>query len=451
MKKILALVLALVMVLAVATAFAGTITVDNVKNGETYHAYKLLNYTKNGNAWSYYLTPAQYTSFGSVLEGIGFEFTASSDGTIYTLNETDMTADQITAALKNADLTNALQHVSKTASADGALTFDDNLEVGYWYVTSSLGALTSLQSYDEQALVVEKNTIPSEDKKQSATEGSGYTDNTLDFNIGDTVYYQVEITDGKGTDSAITLTDTMTDGLTYNDDAKVYFNNVEVTAGDDTFSVNHNSPASGFTIVFTAEYVEGLAENDVVTVKYSAVINENAVINSDANTNTATLEYEQQTQTDSVKLKTYDFIVYKTDGTNFLNGAEFKLYDAATGGNQILIADDGEGEYHKDDTADTTVTIDINSETGCHVRGLKPGTYYLEEVVVPAGYNKLAEREEVVITATQTTAVGVTVVNNTGTQLPSTGGIGTTIFYIVGGILLIGAAVILVARRKAHD
>ena len=113
MKKLISLVLALALVLAVATAFAGTITVDNVKNGETYHAYKLLNYTNSGNAWSYYLTADEYASFGSVLEGVGFSFTASADGSQYTLNENSLTADQITTALKDADLTNALQHVTK--------------------------------------------------------------------------------------------------------------------------------------------------------------------------------------------------------------------------------------------------------------------------------------------------------------------------------------------------
>ena len=129
------------------------------------------------------------------------------------------------------------------------------------------------------------------------------------------------------------------------------------------------------------------------------------------------------------------------------NANELKLYDAATGGNQILLSNDNTG-YYKDDTGSADTTIDINSSAGCNVRGLAPGTYYLEEVVVPGGYNKLAERQAVTVTTGQTTAVTVTVINNAGTELPSTGGMGTTVFYILGAVLVIGAGVVLAARRR---
>ena len=238
----------------------------------------------------------------------------------------------------------------------------------------------------------------------------------------------------------------MTDGLTYQNDAKVYFGDTEVEAGENTFTLTNNE--TGFEIVFAPAYVAGLDNEAVVTVKYSAVINDKAAIDTDTNTNTATLKYSEQSQTDTVKLETYDFVVKKTDGTDFLEGAEFKLYDAETGGNEITLKKDDTG-YVKDASGDANIAVD--SANGVNVRGLAPGTYYLEEVVVPDGYNKLSAREAVTITSGQTAAVEITIENQAGAELPSTGGMGTTIFYVIGGLLIIGAGIVLVARRKAHD
>ena len=161
--------------------------------------------------------------------------------------------------------------------------------------------------------------------------------------------------------------------------------------------------------------------------------------------NKAEINYSEQHSEDKVYVETYDFQLYKTDGTKFLNDAGFKLYDAATGGNQITVAKDNTG-YYVD--ASGTAEIMVDSEDGVNVRGLAPGTYYLEETTVPDGYNKLAGRTAVTIASGATEAVEITVVNNAGTELPSTGGIGTTIFYIVGAILVIGAVVVLVTRRR---
>ena len=452
MKKLIAWVLALALVLAAAAAYAAKIEVKNVLDGESYTAYKILNYTTDGTAYSYFLTADEYDNIGAALEAAGFTFTQSADGSEYVVNDAESIDPGAAAEYLGAHLNDLGEALGKKTAtgADGEAAFD-GLSTGFYFVTSSAGSLCALHSDVDIAEAVEKNTIPTEDKTQSA-DGDTYSDNDLDFNIGDTVHYKVEITDGKGTNATLTLTDTMTDGLTYQDDAKVYVDGNEVTAGENTFSVDHDTPASGFTIVFVPAYVASLDEGHKIVVKYSAKINENAAIDSNTNTNTAELKYSEQTQTDSVNLETYDFTVYKTDGTEFLDGAEFKLYDAATGGNQILLKKDNTG-YVLDtsDSASADVTIDINSDAGCNVRGLAPGTYYLEEVVVPDGYNKLSARTEVTLTSGQTEPVQITVENNAGAELPSTGGMGTTIFYVIGGLLIIGAAIVLIARRKAQD
>ena len=450
MKKLLAYVLAMMMLFMVGTAFAAEIALENVLDGETYTAYKILNYSQSGTAISYYLDADDYTSFGSVLEAAGFAFTASSDGAQYYVNNSESFDAAAAAAYLSdhcADLGDALGKVS-TIGADGSASFT-NLDKGYYFVTSSAGTLCALHSDDEIAKAVEKNTVPEEDKKQSAEEGTGYTDDTLDFNIGDTVYYQVEIKDGKGTASAITLQDTMTAGLTYQNNAKVFAGDNEITPGGNTFTLTNAS--DGFTIVFAAAYVAGLNENEIITVKYSAVINSDAIIDSDANTNTVEMTYSEQSQTDVVKIETYDFTLEKVDESNAaLSGAKFNLFKEETGGAALIFKKDDTG-YYLSTAEGAEAAIDAGDGSGVNIRGLAPGTYWLEETVVPDGYNKLAERVKVTIVSGAEAPAKVKVENKAGTELPSTGGMGTTIFYVIGGLLIIGAAVVLVARRKAHD
>lgn len=451
MKKLVSIVLALALIMVVAVASAATIEVKNVIDGEHYTAYKILNYTANGDAVSYYLSASEHASIGSVLEAAGFAFTASADGTQYVLNNAD-TVDVASVASYLGAHTSDLGSALGTATADGASGEANftGLSAGYYFVSSSAGSLCALHSETDIATAVEKNTIPEEDKKQSKTDGN-YADAQLDVNVGDTVYYQVEITDGKGTNGVITLTDVMDTGLTYQNDAKVYFNNVEVEAGETTFSKTDND--TGFVIAFTAAYVAGLNENDVVVVKYTAKVNESAVIRDEIN-NTATITYSEQSQTDITKVKTYDVELLKKDGegedANALTGAKFNLYTSETGGTALTFKNDATG-YYLSDAEGASVEIDAGDGTGVNIRGLEPGTYWFEETVAPDGYNKLAGRVSVTVVTNATAAAKITVVNNAGTQLPSTGGIGTTIFYVLGGILVIGAAVILIARRKAHD
>lgn len=447
-KGIMALVLALLMVLAMsASVFAATIEVKNVIDGETYTAYKIFNYTTNGSAYSYYLTADEYTAIGSVLESAGFEFTASSDGTRYTLNNAE-SVDVAGAAeyLHDhvADLGNALGKAEAVA-ADGKADFGD-LDTGYYFVTTTAGSLCALHSETDIATAVEKNTVPKVDKKEK-TSGESFADGPVDANIGDTVHYQIVVTDGTGTDKAITLTDTMSAGLDYTAGSlKINGNAVADNADTDNWKVTVSGRT--ITIVLKAAYVKTLNTNDTVTITYDATINKNAVVDSaTGNENKVELYYSEQHSEDEVYVETYDFLVKKTDGTNFLDGAEFKLYDAAKDGNQIILSKDDTG-YYKDADGSAATTIDINSADGCNVRGLAPGTYYLEEVVVPDGYNKLSERKAITITSGATEAAEITIENQAGAVLPNTGGIGTVIFYIVGAALVIGCGVVLVSRRR---
>ena len=168
-KKILALALVALM-LTVAmnfTAFAATIKVDGAYENETYNAYKILEYTSNTTidppAFSYYLADADYQgALGDALKTVGFEFKQSSDRTQWFVSNSEQLTDgaAIAAALSASIDTwkdAALATASTTGTADGKAEFTD-LATGYWFVTSSLGSLCTLQSYKAEELVVEKNT-----------------------------------------------------------------------------------------------------------------------------------------------------------------------------------------------------------------------------------------------------------------------------------------------------
>lgn len=153
--------------------------------------------------------------------------------------------------------------------------------------------------------------------------------------------------------------------------------------------------------------------------------------------------------------------VNKTDGTDALKGAQFKLYrtDEALNLAHVdvmlrALTDDeltAAGVTKADDTVyytvdpDGTNLIDMTDASSAVVYGLdKDSTYYLEETVAPDGYNRLDEEQEVNLGS----KTSIDVVNNAGSVLPSTGGIGTTMFYVIGAILVIGAGVVLVTRRR---
>lgn len=450
MKKIISLLLSLVMVMGLAVgASAASIEVKDVIDGETYTAYKILNYTKSedGAAYSYYLTTAEYTSIGAVLEAAGFAFTASADGTQHFVNNAK-TVDVAAAAEylgeHAAELGDALNKFV-TTGADGEATFT-GLTTGYYFVTSSAGSLCALNSEDDIATAVEKNTVPTIDKKEKLASGNGYVDGPIDVKYGDTVSYQVVITDGTGTNAAITMTDTMTDGIDYTT-GSLKINGADVADDADTNNWKVTVSDRTITIVFSADYVSSLNTAGTITVTYDATVNANAVVDSaTGNENKVELNYSKQHSEDKVYVATYDFLLKKTDGTNFLDGAGFKLYDAATDGNQITVKKDTTTGYYVNANADEEIMVD--SADGVNIRGLAPGTYYLEETTVPAGYNKLASRQPVEIKTGAEGAVEVEVENKAGSALPSTGGIGTTLFYVIGGLLMVGAVVVMVTKKR---
>ena len=196
-------------------------------------------------------------------------------------------------------------------------------------------------------------------------------------------------------------------------------------------------------------------DTDIV-ITYKVMVNEDA---QETNVNTGTLKYgdNQTVTTDTTTTHVYKFQLVKDDNQKkVLTGAEFKLYDAQTNGNEIPVVKTADGKYRVALSTETGVVIDAGSP---EISGLSNGTYWVEEIKAPDGYNKLEGRTSITITDANNMATiengtyqsgGLEVINQEGAVLPSTGGIGTTIFYIIGAILVIGAGVVLVTRRRMN-
>lgn len=240
-----------------------------------------------------------------------------------------------------------------------------------------------------------------------------------------------------------------------------------------------------------------LGQNKDITLIYTAKVTDTAV-NDAALTNEAVLAYKQQTDTDTAKVYSWSFDTLKYTGTlgttlagtTKLANATFQFLDAQKAtllliseGNNVYRYDsraaiqsaqlsaEGTAEVTDPDDATKTVTV-VNSITtdatgAFKVEGLDSATYYLRETKAPSGYNLMQSDVTVEISATADTTAGtmthtvagtttlddtdyITIENKTGAELPSTGGMGTTMFYIVGSILVFGAGVVLVARRRMN-
>ncbi len=313
--------------------------------------------------------------------------------------------------------------------------------------------------------------------------------------IGSTVSFELDavVPDLTGYDDyTYTFHDTMSDGLTFVTDS---FN---LAIGNDT-TVDIDPTITGQSFVLTIPYntLKNYTADTAVVLTYNATVNSTAVT-YDKENNTAYLEYSNNPYDDTTD-HTPDKKVYVIDinldvdkvnaAGDKLTGAKFKLYKEVAGANA---GDPATKLYYKWDNNVVTWVAEANAdvfetENGAlkqQIRGLDKGTYYLVETEAPTGYNLLSAPVEIVISVseandkvtytatydgsdatmtngavdltTETTnnkqpvATG-TVLNNSGTVLPGTGGIGTTLFYVAGIVLVLGAAAVIIARRKAEQ
>lgn len=470
-RKLTSLLLALAMVFALAvTAFAagaGSITVDNPIAGQNYTAYKIFDvvYNDGQTAYSYTIdsTSAWFNTVDTYSKqtNSGLTLTKVGDTTTYVVTTTgDFSAPPFADALKKALDANPTAFtgtpLTKSGSPEKASATVN--ELGYYFVTSTTGALCNLTTTNPNANIHDKNDMPF--KKE--------VDKT-NVDVGQTVTFKItgKVPDYTGFNTyTYLITDTMTDGLTFNGDSLTVKVGEATVTNDCTIAYDAETAPQTFTVsipVLEKKYNFG-AE---IVVTYTATVNKNAI--AVISTNQAKLTYSndpttgetKDSQTEEQKVYTSKIVIdkFETDkkDTVKLEGAEFVLYKKAPND-----ADQNAIQYYKQDEttkavswvdaiADATkVTTDANGAASFD--GLADGTYYLVETKAPAGYNQLKDPVTVPVKGSDTDTVKLTVTatveNQAGTLLPSTGGMGTTIFYVLGAVLVVGAGVLLVTKKR---
>ena len=456
-KKLFALVVAAALVLAMGlTAVAaegdattGSITVKNATKGHTYTAYKVFDATYDGEAVSYKTAAANAENLDDTL--FGWSTVADDDGNISVWALEDAAEEDI------IDWVEANYDKFGGTAIDGV--FDDEnstvtfsgLDFGYYYITSSLGAAVTIDSAVPMAEVYDKNettpvgptkTIVSVDgtSQSEVTEANAHVGSVVGFKIvaktnnwidKDNIREEWEITD---TPTNMKIDE---DSIVVNFNGSVPENYTAVIDDDGKLTINVPMVDDKGNSVFEAP-ADGLIP---IEITYSATIT------ADAGDSPA----KNEIPGGGTEIYTYMFELSKTDGTDALLGAEFEIYN----GDTLLTFeknDDGDYVYTEGGSLNR---IDLKEVATAVITGLdNRWDLTVKEVVVPNGYN---QAEDTTIEGSTLVKVEdgadpadclIEVVNKQGSELPSTGGIGTTIFYILGSILVIGAGVVLVTRRR---
>lgn len=472
MRKCVVLLLALALVVALgASAYAAsdcTITVNNAMPGETYTAYKMLSVSVNEDM----------TSFAYKLNGDAWDafFKESGAGADYvTVDANDYVTWKV-AEDKAAKFAEAAKTFASgktvTATAVGVASVTDpvtvtatftGLEPGYYLITSSGGTkvIVDTTPANPNPTINDKNQAPTLDKQvQEDSNNEWGASNTAQ--IGDTVNFKVTIAVQPGALNYV-MHDKMDDGLTFSgaDSVVIKNGNDTLTAGTDyTMTSTGLTDGCTFEIVFDQTYLNSITKNTTLTVTYSAVLNEKAVA-GEAKYNKAYLKYgdvtneSSQTPDSKTETNTYKFSVLKYAGSDNekspLAGAEFKLQvvDKENKATDIKLIKVDNTTYRvangdEEGAVDTFTTV-ANSQITIYGVDLED-TYQLVEVTAPAGYNLLKDPVKVTVNSNNTLVVEVA--NNAGTELPSTGGTGTTMIYLAGSVLVVAALVLFITKRR---
>lgn len=445
----------------------GKITIKNTEVGKTYSVYEILkleSYDTDKKAYSYTVVTG-WSDF--ITTGAGKNYFEVKDGYVV-WKESVTKSDTNVKALAKAALAYAeSKSIAPTKSSRATTTSVEftSLNLGYYVVDSSLGSICGLTTTAPTVEINEKNGVP-DIKKEVKEDSTGLYGQTNTASINQTVEYKITITVGAGAQN-YKLHDTLSAGLTLNSDSFVITaadadnKAVTVTTSDYTKLA---TPETGdtFTITFTNDFVEKVGSNGTITVCYTAVLNENAVIGGTGNKNETDLDYGNNHNVEATPTYTYTYefgIVKTTTSNELLDGAEFKLYTiqdkVKTDINVVLVKTENNINYYRPAKANETA---VNIKAGiAKISGLDSDTYYLNEVVVPKGFNKLATDPSLTLGAASNNVTmngttylngGLQVVNYTGEELPSTGGMGTTMFVTVGSMLVLGFGVLLVTKLR---
>lgn len=509
MKRILAIVCTFVMIISMATGVnavdntsaaaatqpKGSITLENAVVGDEYKVYKILtlesyvkdkaySYKRNGDGWDKFINSTQGTQFFESNENgyVKLKSTADNDTAarkiaIYAIGFAQANRDTVTPTK-----TVRAEATSKTETTK--VVFND-LELGYYVVESTSGTACAITTTDPDATIKDKHDNPSVNK--IIEHGGVVKDNHKmnSVNLGETVYFETTINVKPGAKNYV-LHDTMDSNLENFFVYEVYCNlpnsknqntSLATTGAENEKMVNvrpgafnSEKPTDGctfelsFTNLFYTTYRQQIDRGELtkIYVKYCATVGNKAPINT-AMKNTTYLTYgENNLETDKSETETYTYgiPVFKYTGTNTpLADAKFILSKVENATEADAIKFTSNGAFYRY-TIDQTngggnTTLVSPTEGRFEIQGLEAGTYYLKETEAPKGYNKIQKSIKIEILEDGSIKVDnnaitgdVRVQNNTGSILPSTGGMGTTLIYVVGSILVLASGIVLFSKRK---
>ena len=476
-RRIATLLLALVMILSLATtAFAEddtyTLTINGTNDKHTYEVYQIFAGDLNDKG-----------VLSNIIWGNGV-----SEGGQTALGAADTVAKDLETAADAAafakSVASYLQNSTEVKVAEGFTSTSVSLAAGYYLIKDKDNSLNNTsESYSAYMLKVVAATSVTAKFANTTSEKEVYDKNdsdaskdaetwqdSADYDIGDDVPFQLKATITEKYDDykvyKLTFHDTEDNGLTFNaNSVKVYVNGNKITDG---YTVN-SDPNDGhtFDVVFSdLKQISSVKAGSVITVEYTSKLNKNAVVGNPGNKNKMHITFSNnpndeqggeigQTPDDTVVVFTYKTIINKKDGKGKdLTGAEFTLEKILADGNKKTI-----DVVKSDDGFKFTFT------------GLDDGKYVLTETTTPSGFNTIDPIEFTVSAVHGTTITSLNgtptedgaisfnvdpaystlsadVVNNEGATLPSTGGMGTTLFYMVGGLMVVAAVILLVTKKR---
>lgn len=495
MKKIIGLLMALVMVMSLALpAFAEetgdktiTITIKDGAKDATFDAFRMLNLTTSadGQNFSYTVNPkyrdALKAATGKTTDEDIIKYISEQN----TADKTRAFADEMFKQIKAKNL--AFDKQAK-GNEQGKVIFE-NMPQGYYLFAESKNgeqpdstSLVIVNTQGKDNLTVDsKENVPTVEKKvkeknDSTGTESGWQD-AADYDVNDKIPYKLTGTLPSNFDNYTSYSyifhDTFSEGLTIDaNDVKVHLNTEDGTDITSYFDVK----VVGQELTVTAKNgniknIPTITKDSKIVVLYSATLNDKAKMGKPGNPNEVYLEFSNnpydsgegkptgKTPKDKVTVFTFKIVVNKVKGDNNpLAGAGFTLY-----------------KFDKTANDYKPVGQELKGVTTFNFERLDAGKYKIVETTVPDGYNK-AKDIEFTVTATYDTdspdpqltnlvvdpadgftiqleagSVTTNVVNNSGNELPSTGGVGTTLFYVIGGMMMIGAGVLLVAKKRMHS